>query len=413
MFRLHFFLLTCCLLVHLRAESESQVLLRYEVFRVPKVAAEAIEKPEITDAKLYGTLQQSVEAGSAIPDKMILLLSVLGQESTVRQVLEFPNQERADSYGAKPLGEQLTLFREVSDEENVFDLNIVGTATRLGPVAKDKPTFPMAKVAKIFPTAPEQIKFLGRLEHEQAAPDQANTVALAFVIATIQKFPTSNATPPENRQFRCQYEVVSLPQATALKLVQTTPDHAKLYAKINELIHTKVATLETLQMMQAREGQKCKVEHIDELPYVKIFDPAQTVPHLNITDPVLREQLLKPNLAKKTLPPPNAGSSLTIPPIGTTMEFRNLGDALEIEASVYGDGSVRVTLNAEKVRLFSMERFADVVQPSFGLQKLSTTVRLQPNIPTLIGTMNRPQETGVPKEVAESRVWLAFLTLRG
>lgn len=413
MLRLHFFLLTCCLLVHLRAESESQVLLRYEVFRVPKAAAEAMQKPQVTDANLYGTLQQSVEAGAAIPDKMILLRSVLGQESTVRQVLEYPNQERVGSYGANPLGEELTLFREVSDEENVFDLNIVGTATRLGPVVKDKPTFPMAKVSKIFLAAPEQIKFLGRLEHEQGVPDQANTVALAFVTATIQKFPTSKATETENRRFRCQYEVVSLPQATALKLVQTTHDHAKLYAKINELIRTKAAALETLQMVQAKEGQKCKVEHIDEFPYVKDFDPVQTVPHLNITDPVLREQLLKPNLAKKTLPPPNAGSSLTIPPVATSIQFRNLGDALEIEASVYGDGSLRVTLNAEKVRLFSMERFDDVVQPSFGLQKLSTTVRLQPNTPTLIGTMNRPQETGVPKEVAESRVWLAFLTLRG
>jgi hypothetical protein len=300
----------------------------------------------------------------------------------------------------------------VSDEENLFDLNIVGTATRLGPVVTDKPAFPMAKVSKIFPAAPEQIKFLGPLEHEQNSPDQANTVALAFVTATIQQFPTSTATPPENRRFRCQYEVVSLPQATALKLVQTTHDHTKLCGKINELIRTKVATLETLQMMQAMEGHKCKVEHIDELPYVQNFDPVQTVPQLNITDPVLREQLLKPNLGKKTLPPPNAGSSLTIPPVATSIQFRHLGDTLEIEASSYGDGSLRVTLNAEKVRLLSMERFDDVVQPSFGLQKLSTTVRLQPNIPLLIGTMNRPLETGVPNAIAEPRVWLAFLTLR-
>ena len=386
--------------------------MRYEVFRVPKAPAEAMQTPQPNDSSLYGTLQQAVEAGSAMADKMILLRSVLGQESTVQQAVEFPYYAKTDIFWLNPLGEQLTLYREVSAEENLFDLNIVGTATRLGPVAKGKPTFPMAKVTKIFPVAPKQIKFLGLLEQEQDSPDQANTVALAFVTATIQQFPTSTVEPPENRRFSCQYEVVSLPQATALKLVQTTLENEKLYGKINELIRTKVATLETLQMVQAKEGQKCQVQHIDELPHVQNFDPVQTVPRLNITDPVLREQLLKPNPGKKTLPPPNAGSSLTIPPVATSIQFRHLGDTLEIEASSYGDGSVRVVLNAQKVRLVSMERFDNVVQPSFGVQKLSTTVRLKPNVPLLVGTMNRPQETGVPKAVAEPRVWLAFLTLR-
>ncbi len=443
MFRFYFLLLTSCLLVALQAkpvrradpaptlwsgtqsapsppaeetkpesETDSQVLLRYEVFRLPKTAAETLRKSQPKDTDLYAALQQSVQAGSTVADKMILLRTMWGEWATVRQAVEFPHQDKERRFTTETLGEVLTFSPEVSEEGDSLVLKITSTTTRLGPVQEGKPTFFKAEILRILPTIPNQPSLLGQLAAEPANPAQADTVALAFVTPTVQRFPAVNSERPERRTFRCQYEVISLPQATALMLIQTTPDNTELYGKLNGLISAKVGKLGTLQIIQANDSQRGKVEHIDEFPYPTDFDPGQTVTQLTITDPALKEQLLKRDSGQHPLPAPNAGSSLTIPAVGTTFTVRNLGNTLELENYSYPDGSVSVTVAAEKGRLLSMERDQDLMQPSFGVQKINTTVRVQPNHPLLIGTLNHPQDSGAPGATPEPRVWLAFLTLR-
>jgi hypothetical protein len=282
----------------------------------------------------------------------------------------------------------------------------------LGPVQDGKPTFIQKQVSRTLPAIPNQPSLLGQLAAEPTISEHADTVALAFITPTVQRFPAVKSERPETGTFRCQYDVISLPEATALMLIQSTPDDTELYGKLNGLISAKVGKLETLQIIQANDSERVQVEQIDEFPYPPSFEASQTVPYLTITDPALKEQLLKRDTGQHPLPAPNAGSSLTIPAIGTTFTVRNLGNRLELENYSYPDGSVSVTVAAEKVRLRSMERDQDLVQPSFGVQRISTTVRVKPNHPLLLGTLNHAQDSGAPGAPPEPRVWLAFLTLR-
>ena len=227
------------------------------------------------------------------------------------------------------------------------------------------------------------------------------------------------------RPLLIQTERFTLPQLEAYELLQANLSDSNLRqemlkrveaktARLEQflLISAKTAKLETLQLIQMKLGQRSKVEHIDELLYPTDFDPPQSPQQVTITDPVLRELLMKPKAKPSPLPAPNGGSSLTVPPAPTTFNCRNLGDTLEIDSTGHQDGSVTVAISAHKVQLISMQNYDGIEQPCIREQSLSTEVRMGVNSTILLGTMNRPLPTGAPGGVNDDRVWLAFLTLR-
>jgi hypothetical protein len=412
-----FLLLGCCFLITgLHAEAV-QVLVKYEVFRLPQKAAEALQATKPSDIDLYTAIQRSVKAGSATADKIILLHALVGNTAKLQQIDEWafpdPSYLPEDArFVVQNLGEELEVTPEPPEEGEGLILEVESSSTQLRLAKDGKSTFLKAPLSVRLATMPDRPSLLGTLKSHPA--EVSGTVALAFLTPKVHHFPEDedgkNVSAPA--RFRAQFEVISVPQATAVLLVDGTPDHTELYGKLHNLISAKTAKLETLQLMQAKLGQRCKVEHIDEFPFPGDFDKGQTPEQVTITDPVLRALLMNPNPAPTTLPPPNGGSSLISPPAPTTFSERNLGDTLELGVRGHRDGSVTVDLSAQKVRLLSMQRYESKDQPCFTKQALHTEVRMGINSSMLLGTMNRPLKTGAPGSEPEDRVWLAFLTLR-
>jgi hypothetical protein len=406
----------CCLRPSLHAESNLQVLVKYEVFRLPQAEADTLQSPKPSDAALYSALKRAVATGSVQADKMILMRTLLGKDSAMRQIDEFIHPEEAPSeeFLETWLGEELEISSVSSKEDAGRQLNVRGSTTQLVSPKASPPTFARSAIAATLPVTADGPQLLGRLHPESLPAAASASVILAFATPTVRQFPAQNQPSTQTPQrFRAQFEVISLPQAAAAELLSDTPDSPELYGKLQNLITAKSATLETLQLLRTKTGEEVKVAHVNEFPLGSDFDASRTPVHLTITDPVLRALLSKPAASPSPLPPPNAGSSVLIPRQPSTFGVRTIGDTLKLGSQLLADGSsMVVTINAEKTRFLAMQHYDGRDLPCFGQQTLKTQVRMELHTPLLLGTMNRPVKSGHPDSAPEDRVWLAFLTVR-
>ena len=107
---------------------------------------------------------------------------------------------------------------------------------------------------------------------------------------------------------------------------------------------------------------------------------------------------------------------MTLPIAPTAYEKKDVGDSLEIEISVSKEEkAVDVQILVSHSTFARREKWgqglAEVEQPQFETQKLSTIVTAVLGTPRLLGTLNPPFGNGLAARTEQS-VWFCFITPR-
>ncbi len=175
---------------------------------------------------------------------------------------------------------------------------------------------------------------------------------------------------------------------------------AERYAEIVKRTEAGTATLEELQMIRTRSGQRAKVEAITEKIYPTEYEPPRG--HV------------KPDEASDPDKPEEAPGNALPYPCPTAFETRNTGTTLEIEPVMSADAAIiDLTVAPEIVKFLGddpMTPDRSQKQPKFQTQKLSVSLTLKPGQPALLGTQSPPHLSGVEGANTEKTVWLSFLT---
>ncbi len=113
------------------------------------------------------------------------------------------------------------------------------------------------------------------------------------------------------------------------------------------------------------------------------------------------------------IPNPNP-RPITLPIAVTAFEKKEVGDTLEVEPTLSsGAKSVDMQVRVSHVVLAKREKWgqglAEVEQPQFETQKLSTNVTASVGLPRLIGTLNPVFGNGLAART-EQNVWFCFIT---
>jgi hypothetical protein len=195
-------------------------------------------------------------------------------------------------------------------------------------------------------------------------------------------------------------------------------EDAAIHERLVAMIGNDTAQVEKLLNLRALSGQKAKVAQVAEFIYPSDFNPPQVNQILTIADDYLLEILRKHGgtvaseaANRPPLKAPNAGfGNITILSPGSHT-IRNVGETIEIEPFLRGDGfTVEATVAAESLRHVGEVFLGEHIQPIFETQKITTAVTAIIGRPCLLGTMSKAHQTGAPNCAATHTVSLAFLT---
>lgn len=178
--------------------------------------------------------------------------------------------------------------------------------------------------------------------------------------------------PPAQQALYAVYEVFALKTEDAWELLDGQQDSAARYKRLEQWLSEGKARLETLMGAATTEGNRLKVESIDEVMTEVMTDP------------------------------------------GEPCEARSVGDAFTMEFSLLNplkDESIRIEVMPERVEL---EGFHPVdaekkkLHPRFVTEKIQASVTGQLNRPCYLGTISR---TRYEAAGAGNEMKLAFLTI--
>jgi len=178
-------------------------------------------------------------------------------------------------------------------------------------------------------------------------------------------------------------EVYSMDKADAQSTLDTEHGSTARYRRVLDLNRAGKARLETLAALTTKSGQRAIVESNDEVRYPTEFNP-----------PAIKNGIAAP----------------------TAWETRNAGDSLEVEPVISPDGRVcDLNLVPQHVSLMGFKDVAGMAddslisQPTFNMQKITTSITTQESEITYLGTMTPPTVQGMANGDAASEIWLAFI----
>ena len=183
------------------------------------------------------------------------------------------------------------------------------------------------------------------------------------------------------------YEAFSLPIAKAGELQRKGMTDEELYKEV-----VGAGKLERMLVLRTKSGQRAVLENETEYKYPTEF-----------TDPQVPGGVAKE---------PATVGHLPIAP--TAFETRHVGDSMEAEPTLSPDAkTVDFQVLVSHVALARREKWAqglaEVEQPQFESQKLSTNITASIGSPRFIGTLNPPFGNGLAARV-EQNVWFCFIT---
>lgn len=154
---------------------------------------------------------------------------------------------------------------------------------------------------------------------------------------------------------------------------------AARYEELLRRVKSGQATLERLQLLRAKSGQRSVVEAIEEFRW-PIVEPAK-----DGAQPV------------------------------STSETRAVGDTLEVEPVIGPDGrTIDLNLVAQSTRFMGYTKSPDKtvpVQPILRSRKITTAVTLLAGDPMLIGSLNPPVNSGLEDTEDHTQLHLDFITV--
>ena len=247
--------------------------------------------------------------------------------------------------------------------------------------------FPMKRHTIIRSTvAALALAFIPNTHAQITEPDSNATGKVAKPV------PAPAATPQianmEAMNVSLTYEAFSLPIAKAGELQRKGLADDELY---KELVSS--GKLERLLVVRTKAGQRAVLENVTEYKYPTEF-----------TEPRIPGDFAgKPEVP--TVPLPIAPTAYEKKDVGDTMEFE---PALSQEAKAV-DVQILVSHTALARREKWGQGLAEVEQPQFESQKLSTNLTASIGSPRFIGTLNPPFGNGAAAR-AEQNVWFCFIT---
>lgn len=204
--------------------------------------------------------------------------------------------------------------------------------------------------------------------------------------------PKAKAENKENPDITITYEAFSLPIDKAGELMRLHLTEDKFYKEV-------VATgkLERLLAMPTQSGQRANLESVTQYIYPTEFAPPQ-IPATFSGGP--------------SGGPPEIKLALPVTPAAPTKN--DLGDRMEFDPILSDDAksvdlNLAVSHNALLKRGKWGEGLAEVEQPQFESQKVTTGISVSIGVPTLIGTLNPPFGNGLASH-AEQVIWFCFIT---
>jgi hypothetical protein len=476
LFALLFGMLTLARLTAAPEAPLTQIQLRLETFRLPKSAAETLLLSMPKDSELYTTLRSMVLTKTATLANFMLIHTKSGQRCKLEQIDEFPYVTDFDpgqipqmltlinprdlgmpvEPATLPLRGPLPQPQSVAPSNGgigimttitptTFTVRNLGETLEIDPTAdlksqrismalatesvqfvgfhrmnsENQPQFETQRLQSLLTVASGKPTFLGTLTKNVSTgtfhSNEQDELSLAFITATIEELTVAKQTRLEMDASRFQWEIISLPKAAAVELLDSVQEDRARLDKLRAMVKTKSARLEMLQSLRT-ENERSKLEEIDEFPYPTDFDPPEQAQILTIADQRLLDLLheeggLTALAPDAPLHPANAGFGLMTRAVPTTFTVRNLGGTLEMDSVVSEDKQcIDVTMKAERPRLLTVERYEDLPQPRFECPRMHTSVVLGFNEPLLVSTMSPPINTGAARGNTEDRVWLAFLT---
>lgn len=282
----------------------------------------------------------------------------------------------------------------------------------------------------------------------------ANQNADPFAKTAPQAQPEIDANQPAQsglQEALVQMEWVSMSPADARKALRKFPRQSDLYQWVQQELDKAdqgAVTLERLEIMRVRGGQRGKVEGLDDFPVSTEFDPQSLPSNIglgvpaadittsnhsttnNITPPVPAPGGAKgevgpqgqPGAPALALLPQNFFDTTSLPAnflktqvTPQAFEFENLGWTVELELTFSQDVKLADINIAPEHKKFighmAMDSDKQILKPIFESQKLSTQVLARVGQPTLAGTISPPHGTGVTGSTTVPRVWLLFLTV--
>jgi len=269
---------------------------------------------------------------------------------------------------------------------------------------------------------PDAPCFLGTVSAPQQTggefetPD--STVSLAFITARNFSRPaeSKNAAAADDAVLTAFFEVISLPKQEASALVDEGLDQDVFHLRLKSAMQGGAARLETFLSGRVVSGTASILQEVDKYMYPTEFDPPQMPQNLLIADDDLLADLRAGRQTGTGVAPPagsphNGGFGLMTTVTPTAHETQELGVKLEIEVS-RDDQELTLKVKPQLTRLIGEKKYVGVVQPLFESDSLSTTLKARLGVPQLLGTLNRPLNTGLKEGNQEDRVWFAFVTVR-
>ena len=443
-----FVLLGLLLALPAAAQDVRQRLFRAEVFALPREAAVALLRRPLDGAAMHA---EALKTAGAKLEKLILIHGRLGTRSTAEQTVDFeyptefdppqvvpslaivnPGVSKKDAatpegpvspfnagigtlstatataFETRSLGD--TLHLEPVDEGET-DYELVSTALigmeKQGDIPK--PVFasrPLKGHARLVSGKPVFIGTYG-----PTGSKTPETLSLAFLTAHEVSEPKAReqAVPFAYPSLRATFEVVSLEKAAAHALLLETQDGQAVYERA-----VQHGRRESVLAGRSRSGNRLVLWNADEHISPTEFDPPQLPQKLILAHHGLIEDLRAGRQTGLGKPAeleggdPNGGFGFITTLSPTAFEMYPLGERIEIEYAE-ADGVIALKGAFEVRHLNGTTQYGSIRHPNIETRKLVVGVRTEPGKRVLLGTLNRPIDTGVTSGDHEDRVWLAFL----
>jgi hypothetical protein len=385
------------------------IVLTFEFYEVNQTQGAQLLQ-ETSSVVRYDQLGDLVKSGKARLDALISGVQEPGQQSTLEQCETFPyaiafqatsyNSQitlRATDFKRRNLGYRVVFkSNEAADQKGCY-VNLFPEHTRLAGIVDQnsvvnswtcevpQPVFNTQRVnvgALLFPYGP--ISFVNTFnppaplpvaaKKGQAAAEPAEPqMGLIFARASrIQYEPTAETVEPF-APLDAEISIYSMPRELARQVLAEPPKADSYYRAVQSLVTAGQAKLEHIAVIRSPTGVKSNISEV----------------------------------AEKTSSTGGDDQWMT----------QDLGFNAEVRADLIGNGSL-LSFDVTQCQFLTDlgppqgEGLASTLAASqtiFQLQSLTTKLNSALGIHTLLGTLNRAGDTGIPGQSDDGRVWLAFI----
>ncbi len=448
----------------------AQLLYMVEVYTLPHEMAYELTSQSSKGPELHARLLESVKAKTATLSKLMLLKSRRDLGATLKQIesYEYPTEfdppqvvqtlalvdpgpksatqalPAADpgkealsplnaglgtistttptAFEMRELGDSLEITGSMLENRELTSYKLSSTELMSVVTAGDipQPVFSSRHLEGTVQLKAGQPAFLGTYSpaKKSGAPNEnpGQNASLAFLTARSAPVPKPEELPVvfTYPSLRLTLEIVSMDKYAAHSLMLESLDDVALSNRVAALIDQQQAVRETTLAVRTKPTQRTTVRNADELIAPTEFDPPQVIGNLIIAN---RELLKDLRAGKQTgigTPPameggnPNGGFGFITTLSPTAFEMHPLGESAEFEFTETEQG-LEVTLGVEMTRLSGTVPYTGIDHPVVETRAFTTSVYAIEGRRVLLGTLNKPLNTGFAASNQLDRIWLAFL----